>query len=572
MAVAVPGQRRHPVARLDAEPDQGVGQPADALARLGVAVAVQAALHGLRDHLHVGIDFGGVVDHARDQQRPVHHHPAQHGRILPGMLCSGRVTSRVSPRQAGLQAPSNRCRGQTRRVQPWPIVETQKQGDVAVIRMDNPPVNALGHALRAGLEKAFAEANADAGVKAIVLTGTGRFFSAGADITEFKVGDEGAVPAAADRQDRGRQPSRWSRPSTARRWAAGWSWRSAATTASRPRTCASWVCRRSSSASSRAPAARSGCRAPSASSRPCNSSPPAAFIDAAKGAAAGLIDKVADGDVVAAAVAFAKEQIGKPPRRIGEKKIDKASVPAGLFEKARAAHRAAPERAHRAARRPSMPSRRRPPCRSREGSARERQVFREAAASPYARALQYAFFAERQAANLPGIGPDAKLRDIKTVGILGAGTMGTGITLAFLNGGFPVTIVETTQEALDQGVDRIKDTLVGQRQARPHHRGAGRRPLGQADAVAQAGGPRQGRPHHRGRVREHGAEEGGVRQARQDRQIGRHHRHQHLDPRRRRDRRRDQAAAGRGRAALLLARQHHAAAGDRARGEDRATT
>ena len=62
-----------------------------------------------------------------------------------------------------------------------------------------------------------------------------------------------------------------------------------------------------------------------------------------------------------------------------------------------------------------------------EGNARERQVFREAAASPYARALQYAFFAERQAANLPGIGPDTKLRDVKTVGILGAGTMGTGI-------------------------------------------------------------------------------------------------------------------------------------------------
>ena len=73
------------------------------------------------------------------------------------------------------------------------VVETQKQGDVAVIRMDNPPVNALGHALRVGLEKAFAEANADAGVKAIVLTGTGRFFSAGADITEFKARDEGAA-------------------------------------------------------------------------------------------------------------------------------------------------------------------------------------------------------------------------------------------------------------------------------------------------------------------------------------------------------------------------------------------
>ena len=180
------------------------------------------------------------------------------------------------------------------------------------------------------------------------------------------------------------------------------------------------------------------------------------FIDATKGAAAGLIDKLADGDVVAAAVAFAKEQVGKPPRRIGETKIDK--VPAGLFEKARGslarhpsgpiAPKAAIDAVEAATTMPLA-----------EGNARERALFREAAASPYARALQYAFFAERQAANLPGIGPDTKLRDIKTVGILGAGTMGTGIGLAFLNAGFPLTIVETTQEALDKGVARVKDTL-----------------------------------------------------------------------------------------------------------------
>jgi len=97
------------------------------------------------------------------------------------------------------------------------VVETQRQGEIIVIRMDNPPVNALGHALRLGLEKAFAEANADAGVAAIVLTGTGRFFSAGADITEFK-GEikEPHLPQAA-----------------------GSNWRLAVTIGSRPRTCAS---------------------------------------------------------------------------------------------------------------------------------------------------------------------------------------------------------------------------------------------------------------------------------------------------------------------------------------------
>ena len=80
VAVAVPGQRRHAVARLDAEADESVGEPADALARLCVAVAVHAALNGLGDHLNVGEDICGEVDHAGNQQRPIHHQPAQHGR------------------------------------------------------------------------------------------------------------------------------------------------------------------------------------------------------------------------------------------------------------------------------------------------------------------------------------------------------------------------------------------------------------------------------------------------------------------------------------------------------------
>jgi 3-hydroxyacyl-CoA dehydrogenase len=182
------------------------------------------------------------------------------------------------------------------------------------------------------------------------------------------------------------------------------------------------------------------------------------FIDADKGAEAGLIDEIADGELLEAAVAFARGQIGKPPRRTGDKKLDKASFPVDLFDKARAG----------IARHPSGPIAPKAAIDAveaatnltmAEGSARERQLFREAAVSPYARALQYAFFAERQAANLPGIGPNVKQREIASIGILGAGTMGTGITLAFLNGGYPVTIVESSEEALDKGVGRIKDTL-----------------------------------------------------------------------------------------------------------------
>jgi 3-hydroxyacyl-CoA dehydrogenase len=330
------------------------------------------------------------------------------------------------------------------------IVETHKQGDVAVIRMDNPPVNALGHALRVGLEKAFAEANADAGIKAIVLTGTGKFFSAGADITEFKCEmKEPFLPALIDTIEKSAKPVVAAVNGTALggglELALGCHYRVSTKDVRQlglPEIKLGII-----------PGAGGTQRLPRAIGveQALQLITTGTFIDATKGAAAGLIDKLAEGDVVAAAVAFAKS-----PRRIGETKIDK--VPAGLFEKARGAlarhpsgpiaPKAAIDAVEAATNMPLA-----------EGNARERALFREAAASPYARALQYAFFAERQAANLPGIGPDTKLRDIKTVGILGAGTMGTGIGLAFLNAGYPLTIVETTQEALDKGVARVKDTL-----------------------------------------------------------------------------------------------------------------
>jgi 3-hydroxyacyl-CoA dehydrogenase len=335
------------------------------------------------------------------------------------------------------------------------VVVTEKQGDVAVIRMNNPPVNALGHAVRLGLQDAFNAANADAAVKAIVLTGTGRFFSAGADITEFSSAmKEPFLPPLIDKIEQSAKPVVAAVNGTALggglELALGCHYRVAGKDVRQlglPEIKLGII-----------PGAGGTQRLPRAIGveQALQLIMTGSFIDAARGAAAGLIDKVVDGDVVAAAVAFAREHIGKPPRRIGEKKIDK--VPAGLFEKARGsiarhpsgpvAPKAAIDAVEAAATLPLA-----------EGIARERALFREAAASPYARALQYAFFAERQAGNVPGVAADTKMRDIKTVGILGAGTMGTGIGLAFLNAGFPLTIVETTQEALDRGVARIKDTL-----------------------------------------------------------------------------------------------------------------
>jgi 3-hydroxyacyl-CoA dehydrogenase len=337
------------------------------------------------------------------------------------------------------------------------IVETKKEGEIAVIRMNNPPVNALSHALRVGLEEAFAAANADAGIKAMVLTGTGKFFSAGADISEFKSEmKEPFLPQLIDKIESGSKPVIAALNGTALggglELALGCHYRVASRDVRQlglPEIKLGII-----------PGAGGTQRLPRAIGveQALQLITTGSFIDAEKAAAAGLVDRLADTDLLPEAIGFAREQAGKPPRRVGEKKIDKGSLPAELFAKARTGlgrHPSGPLAAKAAIDAVEAATE----LGIAEGSARERGLFRQLAASPYARALQYAFFAERQAANLPGIGPETRLRDVKTVAILGAGTMGTGITLAFLNAGFPVTIVETAQEALDKGVARIKDTL-----------------------------------------------------------------------------------------------------------------
>ena len=185
------------------------------------------------------------------------------------------------------------------------VVETEMQGDVAVIRMNNPPVNALGHALRTGLEKAFAEANADPAVKAIVLTGTGRFFSAGADITEFASGmKEPFLPQLIDKIEASAKPVVAAVNGTALggglELALGCHYRVAAKDVRQlglPEIKLGII-----------PGAGGTQRLPRAIGveKALELILSGAFIDAKTGAAAGLIDKIADGDVVAEAVAFAK--------------------------------------------------------------------------------------------------------------------------------------------------------------------------------------------------------------------------------------------------------------------------
>src|SRR5208282_1012852 len=87
-----------------------------------------------------------------------------------------------------------------------------------------------------------------------------------------------------------------------------------------------------------------------------------------------------------------------------------------------------------------------------EGIVKERQMFMALLATTQSKAQRHVFFAERQAAKIADVGPDEPIRPIRSVGVIGAGTMGGGIAMNFLSAGIPVTIVETSKEALDRGV------------------------------------------------------------------------------------------------------------------------
>ena len=338
-------------------------------------------------------------------------------------------------------------------------VGIETRGGVRIVRLANPPVNALGYGVRVGLLEAIAAAEADPAIRALVVTGEGRAFSAGADIAEFRTGlKEPGLAEVIDRLEATRKPVIAAINGLALggglEVTLGCHYRVAARSVGQlglPEVKIGIL-----------PGAGGTQRLPrlvgvEKALDMIVSGNPIGAVEAEK---AGLVDRVVDGDVVAAAVAFAEEIVaqGKGVRPTSATRIDPASVSSDLFDKRRAA----------LARHPSGPMAARNCIAAVEaavgsdyktGVAREWALFKELDASPYAKALQYAFFAERKAADIPDIGPEVRPRKVDSMGVVGAGTMGVGISLAFLNAGLPVTLVETSQAALDRGTQRIRETI-----------------------------------------------------------------------------------------------------------------
>ena len=320
---------------------------------------------------------------------------------------------------------------------------------VAIVTMANPPVNGLGHALRSGILARLREAEGNADVDAIVLTGDGAAFSGGADIREFNTPKALAAPNLREliaEVEKLRKPVVAAIHSVAMggglELAMGCHYRVAI-----------------AGAQIALPEVKLGILPGAGGTQRLPRLVPLAMatnmivsgtpVRSEKFQGTRLFDAIIEGDLVAGAVAFARKVVddkrGLP--RVRDLSVKEPDAEAFARNTARtvAPNLPAPVACIDAiAATISLPFD--------EGLKNERRLFNELVQSPESHALRHAFFGERSVSKIPDVPSDTPKRDIRQVAIIGAGTMGGGIAMNFLNVGIPVTILETSQEALDRGV------------------------------------------------------------------------------------------------------------------------
>lgn len=327
-------------------------------------------------------------------------------------------------------------------------IRTERNGDILVIIADNPPVNALGAAVRQGLEAAVKQGVVDDSIAAMVIRCDGRTFFAGADITEFgKPPVEPMLPVLVDMIEASSKPVVAAIHGTALgggcEVALGCHYRVATPSAKLGTPEVKLGLLPGAGGTQRLPRI-AGVRM--ALEMTAKGDP----ISAKQAQEAGLIDRIAGEDSLADdAVAFAREMAGKRPvPRASEREVQPDADAVDAFKKengrrfrgfdAPAANIACVEKAASGA---SFA----------DGIAFERQEFMRLMTGTQSAAQRHIFFAERQAAKIDDLPADVTLRPIRQVGVIGAGTMGGGIAMNFLSAGIPVRIVEMQQEALDRG-------------------------------------------------------------------------------------------------------------------------
>jgi 3-hydroxyacyl-CoA dehydrogenase len=338
------------------------------------------------------------------------------------------------------------------------------RGGVAVITLNNPPVNGLGFDTRKGVTDGIERALADDAVQAVVITGAGRAFSGGADIREF---GKPAALAEPNLLSVIKVVERSTKPVVAAingvcmggglELSLGCNYRVAAPNCdiALPEVKIGLI-----------PGAGGTQRLPrvlglETALNMIVSGEPVKSQLLAQLPGQKLIDRIVEGDLLEGAIAFAKEVAGKRPLpKVRDLKVTHPN-PDGYLQFARntvgamAKNFPAPLKCIDAV----AASLRMPID---QGLVHEREIFLALMLTPECKALRHAFFGERAASKIPDVPEDTPVRTIAKVAVIGAGTMGGGISMNFLNAGIPVTILETKQDALDRGIATIRKNYEAQ--------------------------------------------------------------------------------------------------------------
>lgn len=337
------------------------------------------------------------------------------------------------------------------------VVSYSRKGQVGIISVNYPPVNALSQAVRSGLLEAVKQGQADDETKALLLVCEGRTFIAGADIREFsKPRQEPSLPDVIEAFENSTKPIIAALHGTALggglELAMGCHYRVALPSAKVGLPEVKLGLLPGAGGTQRLPRL---CGAQKALEMITSGD----FLSASEALEHGIVDAVTESsDIAAEGLAYAEQAITKgwPVRRVRdlEGKLE-TGRDSDVFEQfrttlqQRARNLFSPFKCVDAVEAAfQLPFE--------EGLKRERELFLACMESPQRAGLVHAFFSERDVAKVPDLPTDTPVRDIQRVGIIGAGTMGGGIAMNFANVGIPVCLLEAQQEALDRGIAMIR--------------------------------------------------------------------------------------------------------------------
>jgi 3-hydroxyacyl-CoA dehydrogenase len=342
------------------------------------------------------------------------------------------------------------------------LVSLTRDGEIGVITVNNPPVNALSPGVPEGIAAAVEQITNDDSIKGGVLIGAGRTFIAGADIKEF-----GKITSGQRKRDLNfleviKAIEDCPKPMVAAihgtafggglETAMGFHYRVAAPSAQVGQPEVKLGIIPGAAGTQRLPRLAGVAKA----TQMCADGNP---IGAKEALEFGIVDRIVEGDLLQGAVAFLREKIAggeRPPKtRERNDRLGDEATNAAIFESARAqAKKAARGMMAPMAAIDAVEAATKLPFE--EALAREAELFKECLFSDQSKAMIHVFFGEREVAKIPDVSKDTEVFEIKKAAVIGAGTMGGGIAMNYANAGVPVILREVTQEALDRGMATIR--------------------------------------------------------------------------------------------------------------------